>query len=96
MNTFFDYLVVLTVAVVLLAPSLYWAAHERRLDRQVRAAAERTAGRAAVIRAPDPASGSRSSRGAGPSASSSCGSASASMGLARLMRARIGPRSAAR
>ncbi|MFF1411097.1 hypothetical protein ACFVX6_15100 [Streptomyces sp. NPDC058289] len=41
MNTFLDYLVVLTVAAVLLGPSLYWAARERRLDRQIRAAEQR-------------------------------------------------------
>ncbi|MFZ3500261.1 hypothetical protein ACODT5_44815 [Streptomyces sp. 5.8] len=96
MNTFLDYLAVLAVAALLLAPALYGATRDRRIDQQIRAAAERRAGRAAVIRAPDPASGSRSSRGAGPSASSLCGSASASMGLARLTQACIGPRSAAR
>ncbi|MCJ0871425.1 hypothetical protein [Streptomyces sp. AP-93] len=41
MNTFLDYLVVLAVAALLLAPALYGAARERRVDRQIRAAAER-------------------------------------------------------
>lgn len=96
MNTFLDYLAVLAVAALLLAPALYGAARDRRIDRQIRAAVERRAGRAAVIRAPDLASGSRSSRGAGPPASSSRGSASAPMRLARPTQARMGPRTAAR
>ncbi|MFJ7267619.1 hypothetical protein ACIQV3_13375 [Streptomyces sp. NPDC099050] len=38
MNTFLDYLVVLTAAALLMGPALYGAARERRLDRQIRAA----------------------------------------------------------
>ncbi|MGW6705868.1 hypothetical protein ACWGDE_13400 [Streptomyces sp. NPDC054956] len=38
MNTFLDFLVVLAVAALLLGPSLYGAARERRIDRQIRAA----------------------------------------------------------
>lgn len=37
MNTFLDFLVVLAVAALLLGPSLYGAARERRIDRQIRA-----------------------------------------------------------
>lgn len=44
MNTLLDYLVVLAIAALLLGPSLYGAARERRLDRQIRAA-----GRAAQV-----------------------------------------------
>ncbi|MFF5702065.1 hypothetical protein ACFY7H_06140 [Streptomyces sp. NPDC012794] len=39
MNTFLDYLTVLAVAALLLAPALYGALHERRTDRQLTAAA---------------------------------------------------------
>ncbi|GAA0308290.1 hypothetical protein GCM10010302_53800 [Streptomyces polychromogenes] len=39
MNTFLDYLTVLAVAALLLAPSLYGAFHDRRIDRQLAAAA---------------------------------------------------------
>ncbi|MFD6889949.1 hypothetical protein [Streptomyces sp. NPDC059957] len=40
MNTFLAYLAVLAVAALLLAPALYGAARDRRIDRQIRAAAE--------------------------------------------------------
>ncbi|MFE1786970.1 hypothetical protein ACFW7J_00975 [Streptomyces sp. NPDC059525] len=36
MNTFLDYLTVLAVAALLLAPSLHGLLHERRIDRQLR------------------------------------------------------------
>ncbi|MCF3180337.1 hypothetical protein IPZ70_10360 [Streptomyces polychromogenes] len=39
MNTFLDYLTVLAVAALLLAPSLYGALQDRRIDRRLRAAA---------------------------------------------------------
>ncbi|MGP3688385.1 hypothetical protein ACTVZO_27425 [Streptomyces sp. IBSNAI002] len=39
MNTFVNYLAVLAVAALLLAPALYAAARERRIDRQLRKAA---------------------------------------------------------
>ncbi|RKT06820.1 hypothetical protein BX286_4867 [Streptomyces sp. 3211.6] len=35
MNTLLDYLTVLTVAALLLAPSLHGLLHERRIDRQL-------------------------------------------------------------
>lgn len=57
MNTLLSYLTVLAVAALLLAPSLYGALRERRLDRQIRAAAGQPvepARPAVVIRAPDP------------------------------------------
>ncbi|ROQ95926.1 hypothetical protein EDE04_2380 [Streptomyces sp. 2132.2] len=38
MNTFLDYLTVLVLAALLLAPALYGALRERRIDRQLRAA----------------------------------------------------------
>ncbi|MFD9306221.1 hypothetical protein ACFWCB_26805 [Streptomyces sp. NPDC060048] len=38
MNASLDFLVVLAVAALLLGPSLYGAARERRVDRQIRAA----------------------------------------------------------
>ncbi|MFJ8161024.1 hypothetical protein ACIRBY_08830 [Streptomyces sp. NPDC096136] len=38
MNTFLDYLTVLAVAALLLAPSFHGALHDRRVDRQLRAA----------------------------------------------------------
>ncbi|MEU6297093.1 hypothetical protein [Streptomyces erythrochromogenes] len=37
MNTFLSYLAVLAVATLLLAPGLYGALRERRIDRQLRA-----------------------------------------------------------
>ncbi|MFB7172715.1 hypothetical protein ACFCYM_18075 [Streptomyces sp. NPDC056254] len=37
MNTLLSYLAVLAVAALLLAPSLYGALRERRIDRQIRA-----------------------------------------------------------
>jgi hypothetical protein len=48
MNTAMNYLTVLFVFLLLAAPSLYGAAHDRRIDRQIRQAreareAERTA-----------------------------------------------------
>ncbi|MEU3723896.1 hypothetical protein [Streptomyces sp. NPDC031705] len=44
MNTFLDYLTVLAVAALLLAPALYGALHDRRTARQLAAAArERSA-----------------------------------------------------
>ncbi|MEU9250910.1 hypothetical protein AB0D66_03570 [Streptomyces sp. NPDC048270] len=39
MNTLLNYLAVLAVAALLLAPALYGAARERRIDRQLREAA---------------------------------------------------------
>ncbi len=39
MNTFLNYLVVLAVAALLLAPALYGTVRERRIDRQLREAA---------------------------------------------------------
>ncbi|MEV7519655.1 hypothetical protein [Streptomyces sp. NPDC091371] len=39
MNTLVNYLVVLAVAALLLGPSLYGMARERRIDRQLREAA---------------------------------------------------------
>ncbi|MFJ9337877.1 hypothetical protein ACIRP0_01140 [Streptomyces sp. NPDC101733] len=41
MSTFLDYLTVLALAALLLAPALYGALRERRIDRQLRAAAPR-------------------------------------------------------
>ncbi|MGE7387110.1 hypothetical protein ACQKM2_16680 [Streptomyces sp. NPDC004126] len=41
MNTFLDYLTVLAVAALLLAPALYGALRERRTDRELAAAARR-------------------------------------------------------
>ncbi|MFJ3877097.1 hypothetical protein ACIPW5_06520 [Streptomyces sp. NPDC090077] len=43
MNTFLDYLTVLAVAALLLAPALHGALHERRVERQLRAARDRAA-----------------------------------------------------
>ncbi|MEJ8642560.1 hypothetical protein WKI68_16345 [Streptomyces sp. MS1.HAVA.3] len=37
MNTFLSYLAVLAIATLLLAPSLYGALRDRRIDRQMRA-----------------------------------------------------------
>ncbi|MFJ4778482.1 hypothetical protein [Streptomyces sp. NPDC088762] len=48
MHTFLNYLVVLAVAALLLGPSLYGVARERRIDRQLRGAA---AGRSKARRA---------------------------------------------
>ncbi|MEU9144450.1 hypothetical protein [Streptomyces sp. NPDC048349] len=45
MSTFLNYLTVLALAVLLLGPSLYGMARERRIDRQLRKAA---AGRSTV------------------------------------------------
>ncbi|MFJ9039484.1 hypothetical protein ACIRF8_23155 [Streptomyces sp. NPDC102406] len=48
MNTAMNYLTVLFVFLLLAAPSLYGAAHDRRIDRQIRQArrdAERTSQR---------------------------------------------------
>ncbi|MEU9233271.1 hypothetical protein [Streptomyces subrutilus] len=39
MNTLLNYLAVLAVAALLLAPALYGTARERRIDRQLREAA---------------------------------------------------------
>ncbi|MDK9494780.1 hypothetical protein QEZ40_003414 [Streptomyces katrae] len=39
MNTFLDYLTVLAVAALLLAPALYGALHDHRTDRQLAEAA---------------------------------------------------------
>ncbi|OEJ33660.1 hypothetical protein [Streptomyces subrutilus] len=39
MNTLLNYLAVLAVAALLLAPALYGTARERRIDRQLRGAA---------------------------------------------------------
>lgn len=47
MNTLLNYLVVLAAAVLLLGPSLYGTARERRIDRQLREAA---AGRSEKVR----------------------------------------------
>ncbi|MFG2998037.1 hypothetical protein [Streptomyces sp. NPDC048340] len=58
MTTFLDYLVVLAVAALLLAPSLYGTARERRIDRQLRKAA---AGRSAVHSTPVTRSAQKSS-----------------------------------
>lgn len=100
MDTLLSYLTILAIAALLLTPSLYGALRERRLDRQIRAAERAESVRPVrpteVIRAPDPASQPRSSRGAGPSVSSSRGSASAPTRSARPMQARTGPREAAR
>ncbi|MFE1559372.1 hypothetical protein ACFW6V_30835 [Streptomyces sp. NPDC058734] len=41
MNTFLDYLTVLAVAALLLAPALYGALRDRRTDRELAAAAAR-------------------------------------------------------
>ncbi|MET9466681.1 hypothetical protein ABZY44_18125 [Streptomyces sp. NPDC006544] len=41
MSTYLDYLAVLAVAAVLLAPGLYGAWRERRIDRELRAAETR-------------------------------------------------------
>ncbi|MFD6229623.1 hypothetical protein ACFWFZ_22535 [Streptomyces sp. NPDC060232] len=41
MNTFLSYLAVLAAATLLLAPSLYGALRERRIERQLRAARTR-------------------------------------------------------
>ncbi|MFD3324170.1 hypothetical protein [Streptomyces sp. NPDC058701] len=41
MNTFLDYLTVLAVAALLLAPALYGALGDHRTDRQLRTAAGR-------------------------------------------------------
>ncbi|MFD6971865.1 hypothetical protein [Streptomyces sp. NPDC059979] len=41
MNTFLSYLAVLAIATLLLAPSLYGALRDRRIDRQLRAVATR-------------------------------------------------------
>ncbi|MFG2980613.1 hypothetical protein ACGFYQ_05055 [Streptomyces sp. NPDC048258] len=41
MSTFVNYLAVLAIAAVLLGPSLYGARRDRRVDRQLRAAATR-------------------------------------------------------
>ncbi|MCX5011802.1 hypothetical protein OG765_12500 [Streptomyces sp. NBC_00555] len=41
MTTFVNYLAVLVLAAVLLGPSLYGARGDRRIDRQLRAAATR-------------------------------------------------------
>ncbi|MGY0491883.1 hypothetical protein [Streptomyces sp. WG-D5] len=43
MNTAMNYLTVLFVFLLLAAPSLYGMAHDRRIDRQLRAAADRRA-----------------------------------------------------
>ncbi|MEU6663211.1 hypothetical protein [Streptomyces sp. NPDC046821] len=40
MNTAMNYLTVLAVFLLLAAPSLYGMAHDRRIDRQIRAARE--------------------------------------------------------
>nr|WP_251056603.1 hypothetical protein [Streptomyces sp. ISL-94] len=41
MNTFLDYAVVFVIAALLLGPSLWGAARDRRVDRQLRAAQQR-------------------------------------------------------
>ncbi|WP_306323404.1 MULTISPECIES: hypothetical protein [unclassified Streptomyces] len=43
MNTAMNYLTVLFVFLLLAAPSLYGMAHDRRIDRQLKAAAARRA-----------------------------------------------------
>ncbi|MGD6743398.1 hypothetical protein ACOKM3_16330 [Streptomyces sp. BH106] len=43
MNTAMNYFAVLFVFLLLAAPSLYGMAHDRRIDRQLRAAAARNA-----------------------------------------------------
>ncbi|MEU9717138.1 hypothetical protein [Streptomyces sp. NPDC047976] len=48
MNTFLDYLTVLAVAALLLAPALYGALRDRRTDRELAAAARER------LVAPDP------------------------------------------
>ncbi|MER5934295.1 hypothetical protein [Streptomyces sp. NPDC002054] len=49
MNTLLNYLTVLAVAALLAGPALYGVLHERRIDRQLRAARQRT--RVEVVRA---------------------------------------------
>ncbi|MFC9299064.1 hypothetical protein ACFTWH_18360 [Streptomyces sp. NPDC057011] len=46
MSTFLNYLTVLALAALLLAPALYGLARERRIDRQLREAAD---GRSGVL-----------------------------------------------
>ncbi|MFD9406621.1 hypothetical protein ACFWBN_06290 [Streptomyces sp. NPDC059989] len=41
MNSFLNYLAVLAVAALLLAPALYGIVRDRRIDRQIRAAQQR-------------------------------------------------------
>ena len=42
MNAFLDYLTVLAVFLLLIAPSLVGHVHDRRIERQLREAAERS------------------------------------------------------
>ncbi|MFD3808225.1 hypothetical protein ACFWSF_30250 [Streptomyces sp. NPDC058611] len=51
MNTFLDYLTVLAVAALLVAPALYGALGDHRTDRQLRTAAGQRRQRPRTIRA---------------------------------------------